>query len=91
MQDGHFCEHGADAYSYETCIRTQTDGGKAWIYNVTKYSKTTSRHQGKAFPEGIEAAGRRGEVHIIRLGNVPRGASANDLRALAADPEALAI
>lgn len=81
MQTGHSCEHGADVYSYETCIRTQTANAQAWIFNVTKYSKTTSKHQTRAF-DGIEQANKRGEVHVIRLSDVPQGTSAEGLREL---------
>ncbi len=37
-------EIGNDAYSYKQCIRTWVPS-LGWVFNVTKYSKTTSRHQ----------------------------------------------
>ena len=70
----NFCTHGSDAYSYDTCIRTMNNDAQ-WILNVTKYSKTTTRHQAEAF--------QRLFAEAIKLDNVPRGATADDLRALA--------
>ena len=78
MQEGHYCSHGNDAYSYATCIRTTGPNG-FYILNATKYSKTTSRHQNKSIadiPTGLlEKA--------TFVDNAQKGATADDLRALA--------
>jgi len=81
MQEGHYCSHGNDAYSYATCIQTMTPDHK-WVYNVTQYSVTTSKHQAKAF--GFARSEYKKNLgHAIMLDNVPKGSSADDLRALA--------
>lgn len=76
MASKAFCEHGDDAYSYATCIRTRADDGVRFILNRTKYSPTTSRHQSEAF-------GHLDFEKHINLFDVPRGATASDLRKLA--------
>ena len=75
MQEGHYCEHGEDAYSYETCIRTVNENGTP-IYNVTKYSTTTSRHQNKCFGDDVDTW----PANLIILRDIPRGASPLTLR-----------
>lgn len=74
----NYCQHGEDVYSYATCIRTTNENGTP-IYNATKYSKTTSAHQNACFGSDV----RTWPVNVIILRDVPRGASAADLRALA--------
>jgi hypothetical protein len=71
----NFCTHGNDSYSYDTCIRTVDDNGRI-IQNVTKYSKTTSKHQNEAFRYDSK-------LSPSRVDDVPRGATAQDLRTLA--------
>lgn len=73
---GNYCQHGEDAYSYQTCIRTTNANGRP-IYNATKYSRTTSRHQSACFGREVDSPG------AIVLRNVPRGATADELRAQA--------
>ena len=85
MQEGHYCEHGEDAFSYNTCIRTEYKNYR--IYNVTSYSNTTSRHQAKAFNRTVKelrAMQKAGEINrfIVLLDDVPRGVDADELRAL---------
>lgn len=77
MQNGHTCEHGPDAYSYGTCIRTQLPDG-TWVLNVTKYSQTTSRHQ----------RALNGTLRGIEISGAPKGISAEELRALGAAKQA---
>lgn len=71
-QVNNYCEHGDDAYSYNTCIRTALPDG-TFVHNVTKYSRTSSKHQTKA----------RGLLRGITVENVPKGATAEVLRELA--------
>lgn len=63
------CVHGADAYSYDTCIRTATRHGTT-IGNATKYSRTTSKHQSKV---GVTKCD-------IVLDDCPRGITPAELR-----------
>jgi hypothetical protein len=42
--------NGKDAFSYKQCIRT-FDEKLGWIFNVTKYSQTTSKHQSYSHAE----------------------------------------
>ena len=58
----NLCKHGETVYSYKTCIIDVMPDGRT-IGNVTKYTRTTSKHQAKA------------NVHLcdIRVDNVPIG------------------
>ena len=66
----NYWEHGDKVYSYQTCILQRVHDGLT-IGNITHYSNTTSRHQGKA--------GSR-QADVV-LDNVPMGT--RDLLALA--------
>ncbi len=57
-----------NAYSYAQCIRTH-DETLGYIFNVTKYSKTTSNHQGVAhksagYPENYLEVGFSSETLV---------------------------
>lgn len=58
----NLCKHGGTVYSYETCIIDKLPDGRT-IGNVTKYSRTTSKHQKQV---GVHSCD-------IRVDNVPRG------------------
>lgn len=63
------CSHGPDSYSYETCIRTQMEDGRT-VGNVTKYSRTTSRHQNAELVHSCD----------VTVDNVRKGTTALQLR-----------
>jgi len=67
-----------EAYSYATCIRATNEDGQS-IYNVTRYSNTTSRHQSY---DRVRSGDFTWEKSIM-VDNVPKGASASDLQRLA--------
>lgn len=86
----NYCEHGDDAYSYQTCIRTRY--GERLIFNVTNYSATTSRHQSKCFGfsarEIRETMAKNGTSFMERgyhiyLDDIERGSNTDDLRGIA--------
>jgi hypothetical protein len=69
---GAYIVLGINHYSYDTCICTTTPDGRT-IGNLTKYSKTTSKHQTYARVNSCD----------IHLTEVPIGSSSLDLLELA--------
>ena len=69
----NYFDTGRQVFSYQTCILERHDG--LIIGNITYYSHTTSRHQGKA--------GSR--LADLRLDDVPQGTT--DLLTLAIERE----
>lgn len=74
-----------EATSYDTCIvAIATSKEKSeYIFNATKYSSTTSRHQANVFSR-IDSTLMTGRINgLVKLTDVPRGTTASGLRALA--------
>lgn len=79
-------------YSYATCILTHLDDGTL-VYNDTRYSPTTGKHQGQVRLQYIPGTptwtGKKKQQTpswpgVIVVDDVPRGCGAAGLRALAA-------
>ena len=72
VRKGAYTELGGDCYFYDTCIFTRLPDGRS-VGNVTKYSRTTSKHQGLAHVRAAD----------IICDDIQRGTTAEQLRAWA--------
>ena len=77
------CDNGGQvvlATSYDTCLLASKGG--IVVLNVTKYSHTTTCHQGVV--EGMLASYKAYSIlNILRVDDCPRGADCGDLLTLA--------
>jgi hypothetical protein len=72
-----FWTDGVSIYSYDTCIATPDDNAiNTYIFNETKYSLTTSKHQNRLRAEYV-----RLNVTIKTVNGINRGASRDTLLA----------
>ncbi len=69
---------GNTIFSYGTAVAVRIEGSTSVIFNTTKYSPTTSRHQ-----SGIGSYLRENLYDVIEVGEIHRGAGQYALEAAA--------
>jgi hypothetical protein len=71
---------GVTIFSYGTALFTNVEDRGVWVFNVTKYSNTTTRHQsGIAYEFAANHRANGANPHVLYVSGLARGASHADL------------